>query len=229
MKSFIRKFAVKFIEMAGAGLASALCAYILGHMERAPAPTPMPAVVYISPANVDTALREDHSHPAAVVRTDAERGRKRRQARQRPRRRRPHRRRPSLRRAAIRNRNRERAPRPGRAAANRWQSSRPPLRPVPRRRRPRQTPRYRLVAMKLENGAAARRIVPCWPDSGKFPPGSCRKTTEFSATCRGPRCRSAIRCEARCRWRCRVEPSMIVAAAAARIVQILRRRIERTS
>ena len=72
MKSFIRKFAVKFIEMAGAGLASALCAYILGHMERAPAPTPMPAVVYISPANVDTALREDHSRPAAVARTDAE-------------------------------------------------------------------------------------------------------------------------------------------------------------
>ena len=72
MKSFIRKFAVKFIEMAGAGLASALCAYILGHMERAPAPTPMPAVVYISPANVDTALREDHSRPAAVARAHAE-------------------------------------------------------------------------------------------------------------------------------------------------------------
>ena len=72
MKSFIRKFAVKFIEMAGAGLASALCAYILGQVERAPAPTPMPAVVYISPANVDTALREDHSRSAAVARTDAE-------------------------------------------------------------------------------------------------------------------------------------------------------------
>jgi hypothetical protein len=72
VKSFIRKFAVKFIEMAGAGLASALCAYILGQVERAPVPTPMPAVVYISPANVDTALREDHSRPAAVARTDAE-------------------------------------------------------------------------------------------------------------------------------------------------------------
>ena len=72
MKSFIGKFAVKFIEMAGAGLASALCAYILGQVERAPVPTPMPAVVYISPANVDTALREDHSRPAAVARTDAE-------------------------------------------------------------------------------------------------------------------------------------------------------------
>jgi hypothetical protein len=72
VKSFIRKFAVKFIEVAGAGLASALCAYVLGQMERAPAPTPMPAVVYISPANVDTALREDHTRPAAIARTDAE-------------------------------------------------------------------------------------------------------------------------------------------------------------
>ena len=72
MQSFIRKFAVKFIEVAGAGLASALCAYILGQIERAPAPTPMPAVVYISPANVDTALREDHARPAAIARIDAE-------------------------------------------------------------------------------------------------------------------------------------------------------------
>jgi len=72
VKSFARKFAVKFIEMAGAGLASALCAYVLGQIERAPAPTPMPAVVYISPANVDTALREDHTRPAAIARTDAE-------------------------------------------------------------------------------------------------------------------------------------------------------------
>jgi hypothetical protein len=72
VKSFIRKFAVKFIEVAGAGLASALCAYILGQVERSPAPTPMPAVVYISPANVDTALREEHARPAAIARTEAE-------------------------------------------------------------------------------------------------------------------------------------------------------------
>lgn len=71
MQSFIRKFAVKFIEVAGAGLASALCAYVLGQFERTPAPTPMPAVVYISPANVDTALREDHGHPAAMARSEA--------------------------------------------------------------------------------------------------------------------------------------------------------------
>jgi hypothetical protein len=72
VQSFVRKFAVKFIEVAGAGLASALCAYVLGQIERAPAPTPMPAVVYISPANVDTALREDHAPPAAIARIDAE-------------------------------------------------------------------------------------------------------------------------------------------------------------
>src|SRR4029077_15911807 len=72
VKSFVRKFAVKFIEMAGAALASGPVAYVLGQIGRAPAPTPMPAVVYISPANVDTALREDHSRPAAVARTHAE-------------------------------------------------------------------------------------------------------------------------------------------------------------
>ena len=72
MQSFVRKFAVKFLEVAGAGLASALCAYILGQIERAPAPTPIPAVVYISPANLDTALREDHARPAEVARIDAE-------------------------------------------------------------------------------------------------------------------------------------------------------------
>jgi hypothetical protein len=72
VKSFVWKFAVKFIEVAGAGLASALCAYILGQVERGPAPTPTPAVVYISPTNVDTALREDHTRPAAIARTDAE-------------------------------------------------------------------------------------------------------------------------------------------------------------
>jgi hypothetical protein len=72
VQSIIRKFAVKFIEVAGAGLASALCAYILGQIERTPAPTPLPAVVYISPANVDTALREDHARPAEVARVDAE-------------------------------------------------------------------------------------------------------------------------------------------------------------
>jgi len=72
VQSFIRKFAIKFIEVAGAGLASALCAYILGQIERAPAPTPMPAVVYISPANVDTALREEHARPAAMARANAE-------------------------------------------------------------------------------------------------------------------------------------------------------------
>jgi hypothetical protein len=72
VQSFVRKFTVKFLEVAGAGLASALCAYILGQIERAPAPTPMPAVVYISPANVDTALREDHARPAEIARIDAE-------------------------------------------------------------------------------------------------------------------------------------------------------------
>jgi hypothetical protein len=40
--AFLSKFAAKFIEVAGAGLASALCAYFLGQIER---PTPPPATV----------------------------------------------------------------------------------------------------------------------------------------------------------------------------------------
>src|SRR5262252_1227369 len=83
--------------------------------------------------------------------------------------------------------------------------------------------------MKLKIGAAVRRIVRCLPDSGRSHPGSCRKTTGFSAICRGRPCRWAIRCEARCRRRYRVQPSAIGAAAAARLVPILRRRLERRS
>lgn len=57
MKStYLSRFAVKFIEVAGAGVASALCAYFLGHIERSPAPAT--AVVQISPATIENAARE---------------------------------------------------------------------------------------------------------------------------------------------------------------------------
>jgi hypothetical protein len=69
--AFVSKFAVKFIEVAGAGLASALCAYLLGHIERPPAPAPAPAVVYLSPTAADT-LREDHARLATIARPEAE-------------------------------------------------------------------------------------------------------------------------------------------------------------
>ena len=34
--TFMSRFAIKFIEVAGAGIASALCAYFLGQIERGP-------------------------------------------------------------------------------------------------------------------------------------------------------------------------------------------------
>lgn len=58
--TYLSRFAVKFIEVAGAGLASALCAYFLGQIERSPAPAPAPAtaVVQISPPTIENAARE---------------------------------------------------------------------------------------------------------------------------------------------------------------------------
>jgi len=54
--TFMSRFAIKFIEVAGAGIASALCAYFLGQIERGPAPAT--AVVQISPATIENAARE---------------------------------------------------------------------------------------------------------------------------------------------------------------------------
>jgi hypothetical protein len=64
--TFMSRFAMKFIEVAGAGLASALCAYFLGQIERGP-PT---AVVQISPATMESAARE--ARAAAITRSDNE-------------------------------------------------------------------------------------------------------------------------------------------------------------
>jgi hypothetical protein len=54
--TYLSRFAVKFIEVAGAGLASALCAYFLGQIERSPGPAT--AVVQVSPATIESAARE---------------------------------------------------------------------------------------------------------------------------------------------------------------------------
>ena len=66
--TFVSRFAVKFIEVAGAGLASALCAYFLGQIERPPAPAS--AVVQISPATIENAARE--ARVAGIARSDSE-------------------------------------------------------------------------------------------------------------------------------------------------------------
>src|SRR6266511_2913655 len=62
------RFAIKFIEVAGAGIASALCAYFLGQIERGPAPAT--AVVQISPATIENAARD--ARAAAITRSDSE-------------------------------------------------------------------------------------------------------------------------------------------------------------
>ena len=71
--AFLSRFGVKFIEVAGAGLASALCAYCLGRMGEPPAPPPAP-IVQVVPAS-DDAMRmaqDDHALLAALVRKETE-------------------------------------------------------------------------------------------------------------------------------------------------------------
>jgi hypothetical protein len=221
VQSFIRKFTVKFLEVAGAGLASALCAYILGQIERAPAPTPMPAVVYISPANVDTALREDHARPAEIARIDAETPPE--AAASAPAAGEPK----AVKPATVAQARRNQKPEPGAETKARGGE---PLASQPAAVAANSAPKATAPAARAAAGrdeAEDWRIVRCSPDSGRSRPGSCRKTTGFSAICRGRRCRWAIRCEARCRCRYRIKPSAIGAAAAARLVPILRRRLER--
>ena len=59
--TFLSRFAVKFVEVAGAGLASAACAYVFGQIER-PQPPAVP-VVQVAPASAERArmARDDRS------------------------------------------------------------------------------------------------------------------------------------------------------------------------
>jgi hypothetical protein len=71
-KSFLSRFAVKFVEVAGAGIASAACAYIFGQIER-PQPPSAP-VVQIAPASVERARMTQNDHPLfdETARTETE-------------------------------------------------------------------------------------------------------------------------------------------------------------
>ena len=71
-KSFLSRFAVKFVEVAGAGIASAACAYIFGQIER-PQPASAP-VVQIAPASVERARMTQNDHPllGETARTETE-------------------------------------------------------------------------------------------------------------------------------------------------------------
>ena len=59
--AFLSRFAVKFVEVAGAGLASAACAYVFGQIER-PQPPAAP-VVQMAPASVERARKAQNDDP----------------------------------------------------------------------------------------------------------------------------------------------------------------------
>jgi hypothetical protein len=72
--AFLSRFGVKFVEVAGAGLASAACAYFLGLVGQQP-PAP-PAIVQVVPSEDAMRMaRDDHALLAALVRKETE-GRK---------------------------------------------------------------------------------------------------------------------------------------------------------
>jgi len=73
--AFLSKFGVKFVEVAGAGLASAACAYFLGLVGQPPPAAP-PAIVQVMPSEDALRMaRDDHALLAALVRKETE-GRK---------------------------------------------------------------------------------------------------------------------------------------------------------
>ena len=59
--TFLSRFAVKFVEVAGAGLASAACAYVFGQIER-PQPPAAP-VVQVAPVSAERARMARDDRP----------------------------------------------------------------------------------------------------------------------------------------------------------------------
>jgi hypothetical protein len=70
--TFLSRFAVKFVEVAGAGLASAVCAYVFGQIER-PKPPAAP-VVQVAPAIAERApmARDDRPLVGETARKETE-------------------------------------------------------------------------------------------------------------------------------------------------------------
>jgi hypothetical protein len=70
--TFLSRFAVKFVEVAGAGLASAACAYVFGQIER-PQPPAAP-VVQVAPAIAERApmARDDRPLVGETVRKETD-------------------------------------------------------------------------------------------------------------------------------------------------------------
>ncbi len=70
--AFLSRFGVKFVEVTGAGLASAACAYFLGLVGQQP-PAPPPAIVQVVPSEDAMRMaRDDHALLAALVRKETE-------------------------------------------------------------------------------------------------------------------------------------------------------------
>jgi len=70
--AFLSRFGVKFVEVAGAGLASAACAYCLGLVGQQPL-APPPAIVQVMPSEDALRMaRDDHALLAALVRKETE-------------------------------------------------------------------------------------------------------------------------------------------------------------
>jgi hypothetical protein len=63
----LSRVAIKFLEVAGAGAASALCAYMLGQFERHPAPAPAPAVIPLSPTAAEHRLPDYQTRAADLT------------------------------------------------------------------------------------------------------------------------------------------------------------------
>lgn len=72
--AFLSRFFVKFLEVSGAGLASAVCAYALGQAGNWAPSAPAPAVAHVAPVSEDTIrmVRDDHALLVELVKKEAE-------------------------------------------------------------------------------------------------------------------------------------------------------------
>jgi hypothetical protein len=72
--AFLSRFFVKFLEVSGAGLASAVCAYALGQAGNWGSSAPAPAVAQVMSVTEDTIrmVRDDHALLVELVKKDAE-------------------------------------------------------------------------------------------------------------------------------------------------------------
>jgi hypothetical protein len=79
---FLSRFFVKFLEVSGAGLASAVCAYALGQAGNWGPSAPAPAVAQVTAVTEDTMrmVRDDHALLVELVKKEAEAQKKPEQA-----------------------------------------------------------------------------------------------------------------------------------------------------